>query len=223
MPASFGYYGLILDGLWVTVQLTVSGCAVALIIALAVGLAGVSRFRVIRFIAACYTNFFRGTSSLVQLFWAFYVLPYLGVDLPAMVVGILILGMNVGAYAAEVVRGAVLAVPKDQTEAAIAINLSRWQRLRYVILPQALVLMIPPFGNNIVELLKTSPIVSLITINELTFQAQIIRSATGDTVIPYIAILVLYYVLSLGLTAPLRCLEARLLSWKDSRYRASSK
>lgn len=223
MPASFGYYGLILDGLWVTVQLTVSGCAVALIIALAVGLAGVSRFRVIRFIAACYTNFFRGTSSLVQLFWAFYVLPYLGVDLPAMVVGILILGMNVGAYAAEVVRGAVLAVPKDQTEAAIAINLSRWQRLRYVILPQALVLMIPPFGNNIVELLKTSAIVSLITINELTFQAQIIRSATGDTVIPYIAILVLYYVLSLGLTAPLRCLEARLLSWKDSRYRASSK
>jgi polar amino acid transport system permease protein len=210
MPNALDYYRLLIDGLWVTIELTLAASVVALAVAFGVGLAGISESRLLRALALGYTSFFRGTSSLVQLFWAFYVLPFFGVDLPAMTVGIAVLGLNVGAYSAEVVRGAILAVPRDQTEAAIAINLGRWQRLRHVILPQALLLMLPPFGNNIVELLKMTAIVSLITINELTFQAQAIRSATGDTLFPYLAILVLYYLLSLGLTAPLKWLEARL-------------
>jgi polar amino acid transport system permease protein len=210
MPSSFDYYGLLIDGFWITVELTLAASAVALAVAFVVGLAGTSGSRLLRGLAVCYTGFFRGTSSLVQLFWAFYVLPFFGVDLPAMAVGIAVLGLNVGAYSAEVVRGAILAVPRDQHEAALAINLSRWQRLRHVILPQALLLMLPPFGNNVIELLKMTAIVSLITINELTFQAQAIRSATGDTLLPYLAILILYYLLSLGLTAPLKWLEARL-------------
>ncbi|QEX23377.1 glutamine ABC transporter permease [Hypericibacter adhaerens] len=204
------YYRLLIDGLWVTIALTLASSAVALAVAFIVGLAGASGSRLLRGLAVCYTGFFRGTSSLVQLFWAFYVLPFFGIDLPAMTVGILVLGLNVGAYSAEVVRGAILAVPRDQHEAALAINLGRWQRLRHVILPQALPLMLPPFGNNIVELLKMTAIVSLITINELTFQAQAIRSATGETLFPYLAILVLYYLLSLGFTAPVKWLEGRL-------------
>lgn len=209
MQESLGYYGLILDGLWITTQLTVAGCLLAALVAFTVGLGSVSQALPIRLACRFYTLFFRGTSSLVQLFWAFYVLPYLGVELSPMLVGIVVLGLNVGSYSAEVVRAAIIAVPRDQSEAAVAINLSRWQRMRHVILPQALPLMLPSFGNNVVELMKMTAIVSLITINELTAQAQAIRSATGDTLLPYLAILILYYLLSLLLTAPVKWLEKR--------------
>ena len=204
------YFKLILDGLWITTQVTLLGCVVALVAAFAAGLAKLSPWRALRWLAIGYAEFFRGSSALIQLFWAYYVLPFFGVVLDPMSVGILILGLNVGAYASEVVRGAILAVPRDQREAAVALNLTPWQRLRYVILPQALVIMLPSFGNNVVELLKLTSIVSLITINELTFQAQAIRSATGDTLLPYVTILVLYFLLALALTAPVRWLERRL-------------
>lgn len=209
MPA-LAYYKLILDGLALTIVLTLSGSALALLIAFTVGLGRLSGSRFIRELSRIYVGFFRGTSILVQLFWAFYVLPFLGLKLPPMAVGILLLGMNVGAYAAEVVRSAIQAVPPSQHEAATAINLTRWQRLRHVILPQALLIMLPSFGNNVIELLKMTAVVSLITIGELTFQAQAIRAATGDTFIPYLTILVIYYLLSLGLVAPVRHLERRL-------------
>lgn len=208
--SALAYYKLILDGLALTVVLTLTGSALALLIAFTIGLGRLSGNRLIREVCRVYTGFFRGTSILVQLFWAFYVLPFLGLKLPPMAVGILLLGMNVGAYAAEVVRSAIQAVPSSQHEAATAINLTRWQRLRHVILPQALLIMLPSFGNNVIELLKMTAVVSLITIGELTFQAQAIRAATGDTFVPYLTILVIYYVLSLGLTAPVRHLERRL-------------
>ncbi|WP_263147458.1 ectoine/hydroxyectoine ABC transporter permease subunit EhuC [Pseudomonas sp. RIT-PI-AD] len=212
MQESLGYYGLILDGLWVTVQLTVAGCLVAALVAFGVGVGSVARSTPLRLACRFYILFFRGTSSLVQLFWAFYVLPYMGVELSPMLVGIAVLGLNVGSYSAEVVRAAILAVPREQSEAAVAINLSRGQRMRYVILPQALPLMLPSFGNNVVELMKMTAIVSLITLNELTAQAQAIRSATGETLMPYLAILVLYYLFSLVLTAPMKWLEKRFAS-----------
>jgi polar amino acid transport system permease protein len=212
MIASLGYYRLILDGLRITIELTLAASIVAFCAAFAAGLGALSKSRTVRICAGGYIQFFRGTSCLIQLFWAFYVLPYAGVQLTPMTVGVVVIGLNVGAYSAEVVRGAVLAVPRDQIEAAIALNLSSWQRFRYVTLPQAFVLMLPPFGNNVIELLKLTAIVSLITINELTFQAQMIRSATGNTLIPYLTILGLYFLLSMVLTAPIRWLERRL-SW----------
>lgn len=210
MSSSLAYYGLILDGLLTTIELTLTGSALAALVAFPVGMAGLSRSVLVRLLAAAYTNFFRGTSFLVQLFWVFYVLPHFGVSLPPMIVGILLLGLNMGAYAAEVVRGALKAVPKIQTEAAIAVNLTKWQRFWHVVLPQAFALMLPSFGNNLVEVLKTTAVISLITINELTFQAQAIRSATGDTLLPYITILLLYFALSLCLTAPIKALERRI-------------
>jgi len=109
------------------------------------------------------------------------VLPLAGFPLDPLTTGILVLGLNVSAYGAEVVRGAILAVPKEQYETAIAINLTPYQRMRHIILPQAIVLMLPTFGNNAIELMKATAIVSLISLSDLTFQAQVIRLQTGNT------------------------------------------
>jgi polar amino acid transport system permease protein len=210
-----GYLGLIFEGAWITVQLTVLGCALALTVAFVAGLGRLSRRWATRAVATAYIEFFRGTSIFVQLFWAFFVLPLLGVPLSPFQAGVLALGLNVGAYGAEVVRGAILAVPREQREACVALNLTQWQRMRHVILPQAFVLMLPTFGNNAIELLKGTAVVSLISISDMTFQAQVVRLQTGNTAMPFLTILVLYFVLSWTISTSVRGLERRLSEGLD--------
>ncbi len=210
MSQWFGYLSMIFDGAWVTVQLTVLGTALALVAAFAAGLGRLSRWFLLRAVATAYIEFFRGTSIFVQLFWAYFVLPLFGLPLSPLQAGVLALGLNVGAYGAEVVRGAIQAVPRDQYEASIALNLKAWQRLRYVILPQAFVIMLPTFGNNAIELLKGTAVVSLISLTDMTFQAQVVRAQTGNTLIPFATILVLYFVLATIITTATRGLESRL-------------
>ncbi len=136
-----GYLQLILDGAIVTIQLTLMGSVLALVMAFLAGLGRLSRIAPVRWLATAYIEFFRGTSIFVQLFWAYFVLPLFGFSLTPLQAGVLALGLNVGAYGAEVVRGAVKSIGKEQYEACIALNLTRWQGLRKIILPQALVLI----------------------------------------------------------------------------------
>lgn len=206
----WGFLGLIVDGFWVTLQLTFFGCILALVMAFVAGLGRLSRFFVLRAAATAYIEFFRGTSVFVQLFWAYFVLPLFGVPLEPIEAGVLALGLNVGAYGAEVVRGAVLSVPREQYEACIALNLTRWHRLRHIILPQAFILMLPTFGNNAIELMKGTAVVSLISLADMTFQAQVVRQQTGDTAMPFLTILVLYFALAMVITHGVRGLERRL-------------
>lgn len=211
-----GYLALILQGAWITVLLTLSGSAVALVVAFIAGLGRLSSVAMIRWIATAYIEFFRGTSIFVQLFWIYFVLPMTGLWTPTpMQAGVLALGLNVGAYGAEVVRGAILAVPRDQTEACTAVNLTRFQRMRHVILPQALPMMLPTFGNNAIELLKATSVVSLISLADMTFQAQVVRSQTGNTLLPFGTILVLYFVLSSVISFGMRRLERRVTRGLD--------
>jgi polar amino acid transport system permease protein len=210
-----GYLGLIVDGFWVTVQLTVFGGILALIMAFIAGLGRLSRFFVLRALATAYIEFFRGTSIFVQLFWAYFVLPLFGVPLTPLEAGVIALGLNVGAYAAEAVRGAVLAVPREQHEACTALNLTRVQRMRHVILPQALVLMLPTFGNNAIELMKGTAVVSIISLADMTFQAQVVRTFTGDTAVPFLSIMVLYFAIAMVITWGTRGLERRLARGLD--------
>jgi polar amino acid transport system permease protein len=124
-----------------------------------------------------------------------------------MTAGILVLGLNAGAYGAEVVRGAILAVPKGQLEAAVSLNMRPALAMRRIILPQALVAMLPPAGNLLIELLKNTALVSLITITELTFSAQILRAETLRTVPIFGVVLLLYFAVALLITAAMRALE----------------
>ncbi|MBP2292863.1 ectoine/hydroxyectoine ABC transporter permease subunit EhuC [Azospirillum rugosum] len=210
-----GYIGLMLDGARVTVELTVLGCALALPVAFAAGLGRLSRFWAVRALALAYIEFFRGTSIFVQLFWAYFVLPLIGFELTPLQAGVLALGLNVGAYGAEVVRSAVQSIGREQHEACVALNLTRWQGLRHVLLPQAFVVMIPTFGNNAIELLKATSVVSLISLTDLTFQAQVVRSQTGSTAIPFLTVLVIYFALASAISFGMKTLERRMTRGLD--------
>lgn len=210
-----GYLSLILQGAWVTMQLTVMGCMVALIFAFLGGLGRLSRHFPLRALATVYIEFFRGTSIFVQLFWAYFVLPLFGIPLTPLQAGVMALGLNVGAYGAEVVRGAIQSVPREQHEACTALNFTRWQRLRHVLLPQAFVVMLPTFGNNAIELLKGTAVVSLISLADMTFQAQVVRAQTGSTAVPFLATLVLYFAMASAIAWSVRRLERRLSAGLD--------
>jgi polar amino acid transport system permease protein len=210
-----GYLGLILHGALVTIELTLMGSALAVVMAFLGGLGRLSRFFAVRALATAYIEFFRGTSIFVQLFWAYFVLPVMGVTLTPMQTGVLALGLNVGAYAAEVVRGAIQSIGREQYEACIALNLGRWQGMRHVILPQAFLVMLPTFGNNAIELLKATSVVSLISLADLTFEAQVVRAQTGNTLVPFTTILILYFILALAISWAMRRLERRMARGLD--------
>jgi polar amino acid transport system permease protein len=210
-----GYLYLILQGALVTVELTLMGSVLALIMAFVAGLGRLSRFFAVRALATAYIEFFRGTSIFVQLFWVYFVLPLAGFELTPLQAGVLGLGLNVGAYGAEVVRGAVQSIGKEQYEACVALNLGRWQGMRHVILPQALLLMLPTFGNNAIELLKATSVVSLISLADMTFQANIVRSQTGNTMLPFATILILYFAMASAISWGVRTLERRMARGVD--------
>lgn len=201
-------------GLAVTVQVACGAAAVAMIMALAAAWARLAGPGPLRWLAVAYVEFFRGTSALVQLFWLFFVLPHFGLSLSPLVVGIFGLGLNAGAYGAELVRGAVLAVPVAQWEAARSLNLSRSRTMQLVVLPQALATMLPPWGNLLIELLKATSLVSMITLADLGFKAQQIHQSTLRTVEVFSVVLLLYLALSLTITAGMRALERRATRWR---------
>ena len=199
----------LLRGVIVTVQVTAGGAVVALVAALGAALARLYGPTPLRWLATTYVEVFRGTSALVQLFWLFFVLPHFGLTLSPLVVGIAALGLNIGAYGAEVVRGAIGSVGRGQWEAATALNLSRAQALRRIILPQALITMIPPWGNLFIELLKATSLVSLITLSDLAFKAQQINQNTLRTAEVFGSVLLIYLALSVLITVAMRALETR--------------
>lgn len=197
----------LLRGLAITAQVTAGAVLVAVAISAAAGLACVSRTRALRWAATAYVEVFRGTSALVQLFWFYFVLPLFGIELSAFTAGVLALGFNTGAYGAEVVRGAIRAVPAGQRDAAAALNLGRQQTLYRIVLPQAFPAMLPPAGNLAIELLKNSALVSLITLTELTFTAQLLRAETLRSAEAFTLVLVLYFAAALLITGAVRLLE----------------
>ena len=200
----------LLQGLAVTLEIMAGAVVLAVPLALAAGIGRLSSLRPLRWIAAVYVEVFRGTSALVQLFWFYFVLPLFGVQLPAMLVGIVVLALNAGAYGAEVVRGAIRAVPPGQREAGVALNLTRGQIMRRIVVPQAIPAMLPPAGNLLIELLKNTALVSLITITDLTFRGQLLRSETLRTTEIFTLMLLLYFAVALLITAGVRLLERRV-------------
>jgi len=197
------------QGLLVTVKIAVLSAILAAIIALIAGFARLSKRAWIRWPATVYVEFFRSTSCYVQLFWLFFALPFFGIYLDAFVVGVVGIALNIGSFATEVVRAAVLSVSQGQREAAIALNYTPWQRMLRVILPQAMIAMLPPMSNLMIELIKTTPLVSLITISDLTFMAHLFRTQSGQTFQAFGSILIVYFILSSGMAWVFNALERR--------------
>ncbi|HEX9904976.1 MAG TPA: ectoine/hydroxyectoine ABC transporter permease subunit EhuC [Propylenella sp.] len=199
----------LLEGALVTVEITIGGSILAVVMAFVAAIAKMYGPRPVRWLAVTYIEVFRGTSALVQLFWLFFVLPHFGILLEPLTVAILTLGLNVGAYGAEVVRGAISSVHRGQWEAATALNMSRMRALRRIIVPQAVVRMIPPWGNLFIELLKATSLVSLITISDLAFKAQQMNQTTFRTIEIFSIVLVFYLAIASVITVAMRTLEDR--------------
>ncbi len=202
------YGARIADGTLFTIAQFVLAACVAIMLALGAGLARLSYNMALRGVATAYIEVFRGTSLLVQLYWIFFVLPLFGLTLDKFWAGFLSVGLNIGAYGAEIVRGAIKSVPKGQWEAGYALSLSPAQRMRRIILPQALVLMLPPWGNLLIELLKGTALVSLISVSDLMFQAKQINASTFLSAQAFGTALIVYYLLARFLITPfMRWLE----------------
>lgn len=208
-----GQYGdRILSGTLVTMLLTVLATFLAVAVALAAGLMRMSKNGFVSGIATVYIEIFRGTSLLVQLYWIFFVLPLFGITLEKFTAGFVTVGMNLGAYGAELVRGAILSVPKGQWEAALALNMSPARRMRRVILPQALLIMLPSWGNLLIELLKGTALVALIAVADLMFQVKQINGTTFLSAQTFGTALIIYYIIARFMITPfMRWLERFML------------
>jgi polar amino acid transport system permease protein len=186
--------------------------------AILLGIASLARLRVVRAAVRVYVEVLRGVSAIILIIWIYYALPLFGVELSAMQAGVLALGLNLSAYGTEIVRGAIQAIPQGQTEAAIAINLSAAQRTWSVILPQAMVAMLPPYGNLLIEVMKASALVSLISLNDLLQEAQNLRQLrVADSAVIFGTTLVMYFVIGLAITGAVRLLERRFGRGLDVR------
>lgn len=217
----FSYLPPLLEGAWVTVQLTLYSSVLGLIFAFAFGLGKLSSNWAVKSISIAFIEIFRGTSLLVQLFWLYFALPvlgdYLGVDLrlPAVVAGTLALSLNIGSYGAEVVRGAIQAVPPTQLEAALALDFTPRQTLWRISVPQAIPEMMPSFGNLAVQNLKDTALVSLISLGDLVFRAEQIRNFTQDSTTIYSLLLLMYFGMALVLTAGIKLVERYVSRWRQ--------
>ncbi|MFA5605801.1 MAG: ectoine/hydroxyectoine ABC transporter permease subunit EhuC [Leucobacter sp.] len=198
----------ILEGMQITLVLTIGGALLAFVIALVLGSLARSTRVVPRGIARVIIEFFRGTSLVVQLFWGFFVLPLFGLELSPMLVGTLALGLNYGAYGAEVVRGSINAVSAGQWEAATALSFTRAQRMWRIVFPQAWALMIPSLNNLLIQLLKGTAIVGFITMVDLTVSIDKLRIDT-NVFFAYTIGLVLYFAIAYVLTLAMNALEVR--------------
>jgi polar amino acid transport system permease protein len=201
----------LLHGALVTVEIT----AVSLLVGCALGLLiGIGRLdprrRIVYRLCTAYVAAIRGTPLLVQLFIWFFGLPEFGIMLPAFACGMVGLGIYSAAYVSEIVRGAIQSVDRGQMEAARSIGLSAGQAMRSVILPQAIVRMIPPLGNEFIALIKNSALVSLLTIHDLMHEGQKIISVSYRSLEVYLAIAVIYFILTGLTTLALGRLELRL-------------
>ncbi|MFJ6987544.1 MULTISPECIES: ectoine/hydroxyectoine ABC transporter permease subunit EhuC [unclassified Streptomyces] len=206
-----GLWELVLKGIWTTVQLLVLSALLAGAVSFVVGIARTHRLWIVRFLAGCYTEVFRGTSALVMIFWVFFVLPVaFGWQLVPLWAGTLALGLTYGAYGSEIVRGALNAVDPAQQEGGVALGFTPGQRLRKILLPQAVPETIPPFSNLLVELLKGTALVSVMGMGDLAFSGNLVRLALQESAEIYTYILLIYFVIAFLLTRGMRGLERRL-------------
>jgi polar amino acid transport system permease protein len=202
--------GLFWQATVTTVTITIAAGVFGVSLSALAGTARLSPYRSIRVITGIYVEIFRGTSVLVQLFWLFYVLPTFGIVLSPWLAGVLALGLNFASYGAEIVRSGLEAVPRGQWDAAQALNMTAFDRLRLVIFPQALPIMIPAMTSNLIDLLKASSLLSLIAALDLTHVAQqLVAVGYLNITLGYGLVLASYFVLAVPIVALGRFLEAR--------------
>ena len=207
----WGGWRELLHGAFVTIEITLGAIILGCLIGLVIGLGRLDpRRRVVFGLCTAYVSFIRGTPLLVQLFIWFFGLPHFGLNLPAFFCGIVGMGIYSGAYVSEIVRGAIQSIERGQMEAARSLGMPYRMAMREIVVPQAFVRMIPPLGNEFIALIKNSSLVSLLTIADLMHEGQKIISTSYRSLEVYLAIALVYFVLTNLTGLGLRLVERRL-------------
>jgi polar amino acid transport system permease protein len=194
------YFPDFVQGTWITIQITLIGVGLGLVVGLPAALIRVYGGKYLRWLAVAYIELFRGTPILVQLFVVYFGLPDFGITLSRMTAACITMGLNSGAYQAEYFRSAIQAVSGGQMMAARATGMSRFQAIQHIILPQALRIVIPSWANEPVALMKASAVAFLIAVPDLMTKGKFVAARTYDPIGAYLAVAVFYIVLVLSLT-----------------------
>ncbi|WP_318764581.1 ectoine/hydroxyectoine ABC transporter permease subunit EhuD [Agrobacterium fabrum] len=201
---------IILIGLTVTLKAAAAGFAIALVLGLVFALLRRSRVKLISWPTAVVVEFLRDTPLLVQLFFLYYVLPEFGIVLPAFLTGALALGLQYAAYTSEVYRGGMEAMHHGQWEAATALNLTRMQTYRDIIIPQAIPRIVPAMGNYLVAMIKETPVLSVVTVLEMMGLANMIGERTFEYLVPLTLVGLIFLLLTIICSAGLSRLQRAL-------------
>lgn len=202
--------GFLFKGAYYTLLITIVSMFFGFFIALFVAIARLKGNRLISNLAKGYVSIIRGTPIIVQIFIIYYGLPDYGITLGPLTAAYISLSINIGAYLSETFRGAILSVPKGQTEAALSLNMSPWQTMRKIILPQAARVAIPPMGNTFIGMLKETSLVSIVTVTELLRSAQLLIAQYYVAMPFYISIALMYWLMSMFFSNILNRIEKKL-------------
>lgn len=204
-------FPLLLLGAGVTIKITAMSVALGVLIGLFVGIARICRVKPLRFLAAVYVDFFRGTPLLVQIFLFYFAVPVItGQRIDPYVAAVGSCGINSGAYVAEIVRAGIQSIDAGQMEAGRSLGMTWGQTMRYIIVPQAIKRVIPPLGNEFIALLKDSSLVSVIGFEELTRRGQLIIAKTFGSLEIWFSVAIIYLVMTLSIS--------RLVAYLEKRY-----
>jgi polar amino acid transport system permease protein len=203
------------NGALVTLQITFFAQIVVVVMSFVIALMRLSPWRALRWVATVYVEILRGISALVLLFYLFFILPLFGISLSPMTTGILGLGLTFSAYGSEIVRSALTNVSRGQRDAIKALDFDSITAFRRIVLPQALPFMLPPMGNQLVELLKTTSLVSLITLSDLTFSGGQLITTLGQQTLIWSIVLVCYFVMAWPLSWLVKRYEQRVTAWRQ--------
>ena len=202
---------LLIAGAGITIQITAISVGLGLIIGMFVGIARISNVKLLRWLAAIYIDFLRGTPLLVQIFLIYFALPViLGQRIDPFMAAITACGINSGAYIAEIFRAGIQAIDEGQMEAGRSLGMTWVQTMRYIIVPQAFKNIVPPLGNEFIALLKDSSLVSVIGFEELTRRGQLIIARTYGSLEIWISVAIIYLVMTLTISRLVAYLEKRL-------------
>ena len=206
------YFDVLLLGLLTTIEFTVICIALGSVLGFLLSLMRVSRSRLLRIVSTAYVEFFRGTPVLVQLFWIFFCLPIvLGVEIGNFASSVIALTLFMGAISSETFRSALHAIPSDHVDAGVALGLSPYQRVRYIVFPQAVRLAIPTLLSNSVSLFKESSLVSVVGMSDLMYVGQNISNVSARPIELLTTVALLYFVVAFPLTRAVSHLEARMM------------
>lgn len=201
------------QGTLITLKIAACSCLLGIFLGIMLGIGQTRKNIFLKGFVAIYTTIIRGTPMLIQIFFMKYVLlPLLGINMPALYAAILAIGINSGAYISQIIRSGILSVNRGQLEAAKTLGFSHWQTIYYIVLPQAIRMVLPALGNEFITLIKDSSLASTIGVMELFKEGSAIISRTYDPFTVYTTVAFIYLIMTTLLTIFINYVERRMNS-----------